>query len=137
MLTMENNEKQEMLNDLDNVRDYIDGAIFYLNERNDKEMAIQNFNSAKETLRDLKKSIESHAKPPLQILLEPTEKIANTPNMPRRIVDWADETYRKLTDQEQTVRVDDSLVLNEIAKDFERGLCILDHHLASKKTKGE
>jgi len=79
-----------------------------------------------------KKAFESLAKPPVNILIEIIEKIANDPKMPCMVVDWADETYRKLTDQEQTVRVDDLLVLNEIAKDFEHGLCILDHHLASQ-----
>lgn len=129
---MGNNEKQEILYDLDNVQDYIDSAIFYLNERNEKEMAITHLNYAKETMRDIKKAIESIAKPPVNILIEITEKIANDPKMPCMVVDWADETYRKLTDQEQTVRVDDLLVLNEIAKDFERGLFMLDHRLASQ-----
>ncbi len=127
---MENNEKQEILYDLDNVRDYIDSAICYLSKPANKEMATKSFNSAKETLRDIKKAIESIAKPPVNILIEITEKIANDPKMPCMVVDWADETYRKLTDQEQTVRVDDLLFLNEIAKDFERGLFMLDHRLA-------
>ena len=77
-----------------------------------------------------KKAFESLSKPPVNILIEITEKIANDPKMQRRVVDWADETYRKLTDREQTVKVYDLLVLNEIAKDFERGLFMLDHRLA-------
>lgn len=36
---MENNEKQEILYDLDNVRDYIDSAICYLSKPANKEMA--------------------------------------------------------------------------------------------------
>lgn len=68
----------------------------------------------------------------MNILIEITEKIANDPKMPCMVVDWADDMYVKLNDGKQQVNVDDLLVLNECAKDFERGLCILDHHLASQ-----
>lgn len=61
-------------------------------------------------------------------------KIANSPTLPARITDWAEETYCKLNnrDQKTMISIGALLALEAYENDEEEGLAIIDRVLAGR-----
>jgi hypothetical protein len=71
---------------------------------------------------------------PLTALITLCERLANRPDLPARVVDWASNLYDALSNKAATVRTEDLWILQVLGEDEQQGLFVLDAALARRHT---